>query len=85
MTQYRMRKWTLWLLFCMACADLAAGPRWDRQRIEHTADIQEHEFTAVFRFTNTAEQAIEITRIQSGCGCTVAEPDRWHYEPGRKR
>jgi len=35
-----------------------------------------------FKFTNTGDNVLKITKIQSTCGCTVAKLDKREYNPG---
>jgi hypothetical protein len=38
--------------------------------------------TGKFKFTNTGSALLKITKVQTTCGCTVAELSRKEYEPG---
>lgn len=61
---------------------LTAALEFEQTRIEQHATLLDEQSTAVFRFTNTGDQPIEIIRVQSSCGCTVPELDKQNYAPG---
>lgn len=63
-------------------AFLTAALEFEQTRIEQHAKLLDEQSTAVFRFTNTGDQPIEILRVQSSCGCTVPELDKEKYAPG---
>lgn len=77
-----MRCFRLWAASLCLAACLSAAPTWQAQTLHHKATADELQFIGIFEFTNSSDKAFEIVRIQSGCGCTVAEPDQWRYEPG---
>lgn len=35
-------------------------------------------------FRNTGSAVLEITKVSTTCGCTVAQPDKQRYEPGER-
>lgn len=50
--------------------------------ITHRAAVEETVYTAVFPFTNTGEEAVEILEVSSSCGCTTVLPIQRVYAPG---
>ena len=38
--------------------------------------------TLVFKFKNTGDETLIITKINSSCGCTVPEVEKMEYQPG---
>jgi type II secretory pathway pseudopilin PulG len=61
---------------------VSAALEFEQTRIEQQAKLLDDQSMAVFRFTNTGDQPIEILRVQSSCGCTVPELDKQQYAPG---
>ncbi len=55
---------------------------WTKKVIEMKADASVAVVEAKFHFTNTGKSAVDIRQIESSCGCTTAELDLRHYEPG---
>ena len=59
-----------------------AALNWETQKISRTAQPEEKEFAAVFRFKNTGTYPVTIRDIGSSCECTVAELAQRTYAPG---
>lgn len=73
---------TCLLALALSGGRLAAALEFEQTRIEQNARLLDEQSTAVFRFTNTGDKAVEILRVQSSCGCTVPELDKQSYAPG---
>lgn len=69
---------TLFSLTGRAAAELT----WTKKVIETKADARTTVVEAKFHFTNTGRNAVDIRQIESSCGCTTAELEQRHYEPG---
>ncbi|MBC2592651.1 DUF1573 domain-containing protein [Ruficoccus amylovorans] len=63
-------------------ADVVAGLKWERPRLDVPAAVGEEEVTGIFRFTNTGNDPVAIMRVRSSCGCTVPALDQDVYAPG---
>ena len=68
----------LFLLAQRAGAELT----WAKKTVELKADARTTVLEAKFHFTNTGKQAVDVRQIESDCGCTTAELEKRHYEPG---
>ena len=60
----------------------AAELSWTKKTAELKADARTTVLEAKFHFTNTGKNAVDIRQIESSCGCTTAELEQRHYEPG---
>jgi hypothetical protein len=67
----------------VAAAGAAVGPRITFTATSHdfgrVPEIAEH--TATFRFSNTGDQPLVISRVKTTCGCAAATPDKRRYLP----
>lgn len=61
---------------------LHAGLEWENETVELNPGLADSSAEAVFRFTNTGEEPVTITRMTSSCGCTVPELEKRTYAPG---
>jgi len=52
---------------------------WDFGEIPPTAKV-----THTFTVTNVGQGPLEITGVSTSCGCTTAEVDRAHLQPGQQ-
>ncbi len=68
----------LFLAVCPARAELT----WTQKTVELKADARTTVLEAKFHFTNSGKQAVDVRQIESDCGCTTAELEKRHYEPG---
>jgi hypothetical protein len=55
---------------------------WTKKTVELTADANASVVEAKFHFINSGKTAVDIRQIESSCGCTTAELEQRHYEPG---
>lgn len=60
------------------------GLTWERKLAEIASEPEDQEVLAEFSFKNEGKDAITITAIRSGCGCTTASLDKKTYEPGEE-
>ncbi len=74
---------SFWLaaLFCTAWR-AGAELTWAKKTAELKADARTAVLEARFHFTNTGSKPVDIRQIESSCGCTTAELEQRHYEPG---
>lgn len=71
------------LMILMTIRLLAEGGLvWEDTHLELPAEPGQEEIVAVFRFENTGEEAVEIGKIRSSCGCTVPVLEKRVYAPG---
>ncbi len=80
----RLSPVTRWLL-AMTVAFVAparAELTWKQQAAELRADAKSTVLEARFPFTNTGVVAVDITGVESSCGCTTATLEKRRYEPG---
>ncbi len=71
--------------FCMSLwtsGRVSAELAWTKKVIELKADARTTVLEAKFHFTNAGKTAVDIRQIESSCGCTTAELEQRHYEPG---
>ena len=61
---------------------VSAELAWAKKAIELKADARSTVLEAKFHFTNTGRTPVDIRQIESSCGCTTAELEQRHYEPG---
>ena len=81
---YRIMKWTLFLI---SCGYLTASSAWadldfKTKRVTYKAKPAEKQFEATFSFKNTGKNPIDITKVDSNCGCLSAKTDKDRYEKG---
>jgi hypothetical protein len=55
---------------------------WAERTITLKPEAGVEEIVAVFRFTNTGENAVTITEVKTDCGCTTATLAKTIYAPG---
>ena len=60
----------------------SAALSFEVDKITHRAAVEETAYTAVFPFTNEGREAVEISEVISGCGCTTAMPSQRVFQPG---
>lgn len=72
----------LGITFLGIAVSAVAQLQFEHTAVQHQAALSEEGYTAVFPFTNTGDETVEITGIQSTCGCTVPELDKRIYAPG---
>ncbi|MFO7724591.1 MAG: DUF1573 domain-containing protein [Oceanipulchritudo sp.] len=70
------------LILFLAPLLLHAGLEWENETVDLKAGLADSRSEAVFRFTNTGEEPVTITRMTSSCGCTVPELEKRTYAPG---
>jgi hypothetical protein len=56
--------------------------KWESQKIELQATVDDTQATAVFHFRNEGKEPVTITAIQPSCGCTTAELAKRTFAPG---
>ena len=56
---------------------------WKQKTVQIKADPSMGVVEARFAFTNTGAKAVEVQQVESSCGCTTAELEQRHYEPGK--
>ncbi len=54
---------------------------WKQKTVELHADAKSTVLEARFPFSNTGETPVDVTQVESSCGCTVASLEKRHYEP----
>lgn len=54
---------------------------WKQQAADLRADAKSTVLEARFPFTNTGKTPVEITSVESSCGCTAVTLEKRHYEP----
>jgi len=77
----------LWVLLGLVCgvAEISASPlAWERQLAEVTASPGQKEAVAEIAFRNAGSTAINVTSMDTSCGCTTAHLERTSYGPGEK-
>ncbi len=65
------------ILTSSAHAELA----WKQKTVELRADAKSTVLEARFPFTNTGAAPVEITGVESSCGCTTVSLEKRRYEP----
>ena len=70
------------LLFLSASTTLLAELTWKKTVIDYKAKPSDEKVTAVYYFVNSGNAPEKIIKVQTGCGCTVAKPDKEVYAPG---
>ena len=71
------------LIVCGIAQTCQADLTWTNKTAELKADARTTTLEAKFHFTNSGRQAIDVRKIESSCGCTTAELEQRHYEPGQ--
>ena len=56
---------------------------WKQKTIQIKADASMGVVEAKFSFTNNGAKAVDVLQVESSCGCTTAELERRHYDPGQ--
>ncbi len=73
------------LVFAMAAVGCRSQARaelaWKQRVVELQAEADSTVLEARFPFTNTGVKAIDVTQVESSCGCTVVSLEKRHYEP----
>jgi hypothetical protein len=77
-----MRKTIAILSTLLVSGVLFAGLEFDQTEIVHSAGLLDEKAEAIFRFTNTGDEAITVTDPSSSCGCTVPKLEKKEYLPG---
>ena len=54
---------------------------WKQKTVELHADAKSTVLEARFPFTNTGDTPVDITGVESSCGCTTVALEKRHYEP----
>ena len=54
---------------------------WKQKAVELRADARSTVLEGRFPFTNAGGAPVDITQVESSCGCTVATLEKRHYEP----
>jgi hypothetical protein len=72
---------TVLLLFA---SHLMAQLTWEQTELEATAKDNETAVKASFKFKNSGQTPITITRLQASCGCTTADLAKKDYAPGEE-
>ncbi len=69
-----MRCYLLLLLLLLSCGSVFADPLVvvDRLNYDFGEIIQGAKIDTIFRFQNSGDQVLEISRLRSSCGCTAA-------------
>lgn len=65
-------------------ADKTAAIKWTSQQIDIGEVPQGKPVTFEFVFTNTSKEAILITDVKAGCGCTTPDYSKAPVKPGEK-
>lgn len=76
-----MRSSALLLLLCVATY-ASAAVKWDAVEHEVRPAIGDAQATAIFRFTNHGQKAVDVVSLESSCGCTGALTDQRPYAAG---
>lgn len=63
------------------CSPARAELTWKQRVVELHADARSTVLEARFPFTNTGNTSVEVTQVESSCGCTVVSLEKRHYEP----
>lgn len=80
-----VRPWIFLALVVLSLSPLAhAELQWQQRRLVLEPAIGAHEVVGIFEFVNRGTQAVRVTDVQSGCGCTVAVLDQDVVMPGEK-
>ncbi|MEY2879904.1 MAG: hypothetical protein RLZZ15_2284 [Verrucomicrobiota bacterium] len=56
--------------------------RWESTTVERRARLGDEFVEAAFRFNNSGDASVAITRVETSCTCTAAEPAKKTYAPG---
>ena len=60
----------------------SAALEFDQTEIVKNPSLMDQKAEAVFRFTNTGEEAVTVMDPTSSCGCTVPKLEKKEYQPG---
>ena len=72
-------------LYIAGVAEIWAGSLdWEKTTIEVAAKPVDKTVTVNFAFRNTTDHPVEIVKIRTSCGCTVAESAKKTFAPGEK-
>jgi hypothetical protein len=71
-------------VFFLSALGLHADLRWDATETTLRLPAEDLTGRARFTFVNDGTDAIDIARVEPGCGCTAALPAKTHIEPGEK-
>lgn len=63
---------------------MAGGLVWEKSTIEAAAKPADKTVTVDFLFRNASDHPVEVRKIRTSCGCTVAESSQKTYAPGEK-
>ncbi len=77
-----MRKLLLLLSVILSASQAFAGLEWESTTFSRVAEPTDEQTEAVFRFTNTGTEPVQIDEVSSSCGCTAAKPSKEIYQPG---
>ncbi|MEX0330184.1 MAG: DUF1573 domain-containing protein [Puniceicoccaceae bacterium] len=59
-----------------------AALEFEQTEIVNNPSLMDQKAEAVFRFTNTGEEAVTLINPTSSCGCTVPKLEKLVYQPG---
>lgn len=78
-------KVTACILVILAVSSPAlAELKWDKKEWECFPAINDTAVKAEFNFTNTGRDAVTITSVEPGCGCTTASLEKTTFQPGER-
>lgn len=91
-----MGKFILWWFFIFAAATTGCREKtpaiptenttmeWREESWDFGILVQGEEVSHTFRFRNTGEHALVIKKVETGCGCTVANYEKTPVKPGKE-
>ena len=59
-----------------------AGLVWESKTVELKAEPGQSSATVEFPFRNDGEEAVDVVKVSTSCGCTTASIDKRRYVPG---
>ncbi|MBI5381869.1 MAG: DUF1573 domain-containing protein [Opitutae bacterium] len=62
----------------------AAGLAWASLSVDCTAELDQREVTAVYRFRNASARPVTILNVEPGCSCTQTTLAKKSYAPGEE-
>ncbi len=65
-----------------AVASAATGLEWNETQLLRRGAVTDEHVEATFTFRNNSSGPIEITRVESSCGCMLTSLAKQRYEPG---
>ena len=68
--------------FASATDDLRAALDWPQRTVEVKTDAQTPVVEVRFPFKNTGTTPVDVTQVESSCGCTTVALEKRHYAPG---